>query len=922
MSRISVPLFSEKRLIMYRLKYAVLVSALLVSCTVERLDAEIDTPDAPPAEVDSESVCAGRVRVKFKAGEAPESVTATRSGGVRTGIEAFDYAADGLGVTRMQRVFPPAGRFEERTRREGLHLWYDVWFDPDTPVTRAAADLGALAGIDKVEPVYAAHRIEPDVPALPFALPTSSRTTAVFPVNDPGLALQWHYYNDGSMEYSLAGADINLFRAWEVTSGSNDVVVAIVDGGIDYEHEDLAGNVGNWAELFGEEGVDDDNNGYVDDIYGWNFIYSSKNPYGSNKITPVEHGTHVAGTVGAENNNGLGVCGVAGGKGGHSGVRMISCQMFTENRNDNGDEIVALKYGADAGAVISQNSWGYSNVYSMPDVTKDAIDYFIKYAGLDENGNQVGPMKGGIVIFAAGNESMDYKSYPAAYEGVLAVSAVAPDYKKSYYSNFSSWIDVAAPGGSYKYGGRYSDECAVYSTLPDNKYGYMQGTSMACPHVSGIAALAVAEHGGPGFTPDRLRAYIERNTHSVDVYNPEYKGRLGSGLVDAYLAVSTDRGIAPNPVTDLEHSDTAGEIQLTWSVPTDEDDGKADSFVLMWRVGTIENPDPDNLPEGTSSVVISARDKQAGDTMSYVITGIAEQTQYTIALLASDPWGNRSETTVVTFGTPANMPPSLSLEGGSDIEILYNETRTVTYLVTDPDSHGFIFELIDPSGAISPRKDDERLYLDIRNYKRAAGTYIARVSVSDSFGATDSAEFSFTLLPNQPPVVVSEFAPVYFGSLNETAEFSPASGFGDEVPETVVHRVEYDRNKLYLQSWGDGYRIMPLGFGSSEITVIATDEDGLSTASSFAVLCRDDSREIDLYPNPVADRLTIRMGRGVEGAIRVSFYDASGRLALQRNAEIAPTVPAVLDLSSLGGGSYAVKIEHAGGTITRSIVKL
>ena len=99
------------------------------------------------------------------------------------------------------------------------------------------------------------------------------------------------------MPDAVAGADINLFRAWEVTAGSNDVVVAVVDGGIDYAHEDLIGNVGNWAELYGEEGVDDDGNGYVDDIYGWNFIYSSAYPMGSNRITPVEHGTHVAGTI-------------------------------------------------------------------------------------------------------------------------------------------------------------------------------------------------------------------------------------------------------------------------------------------------------------------------------------------------------------------------------------------------------------------------------------------------------------------------------------------------------------------------------------------------------------------------------------------------------------------------------------------------
>ena len=400
---------------------------------------------------------------------------------------------------------------------------------------------------------------------------------------------------------------------------------------------------------------------------------------------------------------------------------------------------MALKYGADAGAVISQNSWGYTNVYEMPEITKDAIDYFIEYAGLDENGVQVGPMKGGIVIFAAGNEECDYRSYPACYERVLSVSALAPDYRKSYYSNFSEWIDVAAPGGSYKYEGRYGDEYAVYSTLPGNAYGYMQGTSMACPHVSGIAALAVAKYGGPGFTPDKLRSYLERGVHEVDSYNPDYEGRLGSGLVDAYLAVSMDRGIDPDPVVDLRHSDTAGEVELTWSVPADGDDGRADSFILMWRVGTLENPDPDDLPEGAESVVIPVRDKQAGDEITYVLTDIAEQTRYTVAIVAVDPWGNRSETTVISFGTPANTPPALILESTEEVRVGYNRTETVRYHVSDPDSHGFTCELQDPSGAVAIRKEGDRLCLDIFNYKRTPGNYTAHVSVSDSFGASDTA---------------------------------------------------------------------------------------------------------------------------------------------------------------------------------------
>ncbi len=444
----------------------------VVSAGRLRLRSDRERRPQPVGEPSQETAATGRLRVKFKQGEVPERIIETRSG-LQTGSEPLDRAIAALGVTRMQRVFPPAGRFEARTRRAGLDRWYDVWFDSLRSVTRATLDLSRLEGIECVEPVYAIRSIGPErVVAAP--LPDATRTASL-PFDDPGLAKQWHYSNDGSMPDAVAGADINLFRAWEVTAGSNDVVVAVVDGGIDYAHEDLVGNVGNWAELYGEEGVDDDGNGYVDDIYGWNFIYSSAYPMGSNRITPVEHGTHVAGTIAAENGNGIGVCGVAGGRGGHSGVRVISCQMFTENRNDNGDEIVALKYGADAGAVISQNSWGYTNVYEMPEITKDAIDYFIEYAGLDENGVQVGPMKGGIVIFAAGNEERDYRSYPACYERVLSVSALAPDYRKSYYSNFSEWIDVAAPGGSYKYEGRYGDEYAVYSTLPGNAYGYMQG---------------------------------------------------------------------------------------------------------------------------------------------------------------------------------------------------------------------------------------------------------------------------------------------------------------------------------------------------------------------------------------------------------------------------------------------------------------
>jgi serine protease len=151
-----------------------------------------------------------------------------------------------------------------------------------------------------------------------------------FPFNDPFFSKQWHLYNDGSLSNEfIAGADINVTDVWKYyTTGSNRVVVAIVDTGVDISHPDLVNNLWvNEAELNGIEGVDDDGNGIVDDIYGANFI----NYTGTIRVE--EHGTHVSGIVAATNNNGMGVCGVAGGNGSEEGVRLMICQIMDSYNN-------------------------------------------------------------------------------------------------------------------------------------------------------------------------------------------------------------------------------------------------------------------------------------------------------------------------------------------------------------------------------------------------------------------------------------------------------------------------------------------------------------------------------------------------------------------------------------------------------------
>ena len=464
----------------------ILILFALVSCSNDVI-LENDGQYAP-----------GKILVKVtpEFADALETHTRGRGNVIVSDVKGLRRADDRLNIRRMKRVFAPAGEFEERSRREGMHLWYQINFDEDYPASLAKSFLEAYPGITLVEcdPI---RRLYGDVTYAELAPGASGG-----PFDDPLFYRQWHYYNDGSHEGAEAGCDINVVPAWSSGHiGNPEVIVCVVDGGVDYTHEDLAGNI--WYDSEGH--------------CGYNF-YSD-----SYQITPDAHATHVAGTIAAVNNNGTGVCGIAGGDFalGLPGVKIMSCQIFTGNESA-GNPAAAIKWGADHGAVISQNSWGYPDLASTPESVKAAVDYFVKYAGLDADGRQVGPMAGGLVVFAAGNERREASS--SSYEGILTVTSLGAGFRKASYSNWGSFADLAAPGGDLPN--------KVLSTLPGNKYGWMNGTSMACPHVSGVAALVVSTFGGPGFTSADLRRRLENTARSLaatDYY-------LGHGLIDASAA--------------------------------------------------------------------------------------------------------------------------------------------------------------------------------------------------------------------------------------------------------------------------------------------------------------------------------------------------------------------------------------------------
>jgi subtilisin family serine protease len=412
--------------------------------------------------------------------------------------------------------------------------------------------------------------------------------------NDPDFELQWYLHNIGQTG-GTEDADIDAPEVWDIEMGSSDIVIAIIDSGIDYNHPDLADNIWINEDEIPDNSIDDDNNGYIDDIRGWNFYDNNSDPKDL-----FGHGTHCAGIAAAVGNNGIGIAGVTWN------CKIMPLRETDEVGLDSWPAVIkAFEYAVDNGAdIISLSIGGYADIQN---IIEDAINYAYD--------------RGVFLCAAAGNDNRDIRLYPAAFENVVAVGGTFHNDERSSFSTYGEWVDIAAPGTYI-----YSTMPTYHVTMNDlfgytETYSYGSGTSYSAPQVAGVAALLLSID--PILTPDELKELICSNADSY-IDDGRY---IGTGRLNAQKAVAAliQSQLPPNTPTINGETNGAIETSYDYTIQTIDPEGHDVRYFIDWGDSTTTSTGLNEsgkqiivqhmwADEGTYSIKVKAFDKYGSES--------------------------------------------------------------------------------------------------------------------------------------------------------------------------------------------------------------------------------------------------------------------------------------------------------------------
>ncbi len=464
----------------------------------------------------------GRMVLELEPGYRP--VVAKAAGGVVVDDPALQTLATDLRVSVLEPLYPVA-RFAGKSGAPDLSRHWVAEFDPSVDLDTALAAFATLPGVRKA--------VKDELHRMDIAVP-----------NDPALSSQWYLRNT-----SYGGKDVRWLGGWQEAQGDSNVIVAVIDSGVDWHHPDLGGPhpdkvngalFTNWTEYYGNPGTDDDHNGRIDDIRGWDFVSGAANVWPGEDASTADnnpmdfggHGTGCAGNVAPLTGNGLGISGTAGG-----------CKILAVRAgylSSTGTGLVGMTwasqgiiYATDMGARVINCSWGSSSILET------AVDY--------------AQLNGVILVAAAGNDNHEIPQFLGTADGVLSVAATGPGDEKASFSSYGTWVELSAPGAGIFT--TWYDHVTASST-----YATVDGTSFAAPITCGSLALLWSAH--PTYDREQIIALLLATCDDIDVVNPTLAGKLGAGRVNLLKALGDRVHEVPqefDSIDDAVNSAAAGD---------------------------------------------------------------------------------------------------------------------------------------------------------------------------------------------------------------------------------------------------------------------------------------------------------------------------------------------------------------------------